>query len=242
MTSNSPAAPDPSSAAYFLDFDGTLVDIAPTPDSIQIPPDLAETLRRLRTLCNDAVAIVTGRPIAQVETFLPNAAYAIAGEHGAALRLSPTSPITAPNLPSIPPTWLSAAKHLAQSTPGALFEPKTHGFALHYRAAPQAGPALQAALQSLLAQSPNTHQLLAAKMAWEIRPTGIDKGAALRTLMQHPPFTNRLPIYIGDDITDEDGIAAARALGGTGLRLPDHFANPAALRAWLWALTETPAG
>ena len=228
MTSNSPAAPDPSSAAYFLDFDGTLVDIAPTPDSIQIPPDLAETLRRLRTLCNDAVAIVTGRPIAQVEAFLPNAAYAIAGEHGAALRLSPT--------------WLSAAKHLAQSTPGALFEPKTHGFALHYRAAPQAGPALQAALQSLLAQSPNTHQLLAAKMAWEIRPTGVDKGAALRPLMQHPPFTNRLPIYIGDDITDEDGIAAARALGGIGLFVPDAFGEPAAVRAWLAGLVGSLRG
>ena len=225
--------PPPSRAAYLLDFDGTLVDIAPTPDSVVIHPALPATLRALRLLCDGAVAIVTGRPIAQVDALLGGAVGAIAGEHGTALRRSAGGAIEITTLPQPPPHWQAAAARLAATHAGAMLEPKRHGFVLHYRAAPASGPALRAGLDALLAEAPGRFELLAAKMAWEIRPAGVSKATAVAALMAHAPFAGRVPIFVGDDVTDEDGMAAARTLGGYGLRLPDDFAAPADVLAWL---------
>ena len=231
-----PDLPPPGRAAYLLDFDGTLVDIAPAPDQVRVAPGLIEDLRRLRLLCGDAVAIVTGRPIAQVDALLPGAAHAIAGEHGTALRRAPDAPIETAELPPLPPHWLAHASALTNAHPGAILEHKRHGFVLHFRAAPDAGHALHEGLQTLLAEHPGRYDLMSAKMAWEVRPAGIDKGSAVRALMRHPPFTGRTPIFIGDDVTDEDGMQAARALGGFGLFVPDVFGNPAGVRAWIKGL------
>ena len=236
MTSSWPAAsdlPPPERAAYFLDFDGTLVDIAPAPELVRVEPGLAESLIRLRALCGDALAIVTGRPIAQVDAFLPGVPFAIAGEHGTALRTSPGAEVVELRFPAMPVSWLSAVHALASSHPGAMVEPKRHGFALHYRAAPHAGQALHAELTALLAEAPGQYDLLAAKMAWEVRPRGTDKGSAVRALIQHRPFLGRLPVFIGDDVTDEDGIAAAIELGGAGLRVAEAFGDPDGVREWL---------
>ncbi len=224
--------PPPSRAAYLLDFDGTLVDIAPAPDQVRVAPDLPASLRRLRGLCGDAVAIVTGRPIAQVDALLPDAAYAIAGEHGTALRPSPAADIAVAALPPLPPSWLARAAALASAHPGAVLEHKRHGFVLHYRAAPNAGAPLRNGVEQLLAGEPG-YELMAAKMAWEVRPAGIDKGSAVHALMRLAPFAGRVPVYVGDDVTDEDGMAAARALGGVGLQVDEAFGSPAGVRAWL---------
>jgi trehalose 6-phosphate phosphatase len=132
----------------------------------------------------------------------------------------------------VPQPWQDAARGWAAATPGVLLEPKHAGFVLHYRLAPAEGPRLQAALQDLLAGSA-THEILAAACAWEVRPRGIHKGEAVRRLMQSPAFQGRRPWFIGDDVTDEDGIAAARALGGEGLRVPERFGSAAGVRAWL---------
>lgn len=225
--------PGPSRAAYLLDFDGTLVDIAAAPDQVWIEPGLAADLRRLRALCGDAVAIVTGRPIAQVDALLPNAAYAIAGEHGTAIRHAPGEEITAVHLDPIPPGWLDAAQAMVAAHPGAMLEHKLHGFVLHYRAAPLAEDALQAGLAALLREVPGRYALMPAKMAWEVRPAGVDKGVAVRALMAQAPFAGRVPIFVGDDVTDEDGMDAARALGGVGLRVPEVFGEPEGVRKWL---------
>jgi trehalose 6-phosphate phosphatase len=233
MTSSAPCLPPPSRTAFLLDFDGTLVDIAPSPDLVVVPADLRVNLARLRARCGGALAIVTGRPIAQVDAFLGDTRYAIAGEHGTALRHAPDDPVTLLELPDPPPHWVDAAKRLLLRTPGAVFEPKRHGFVLHYRAAPDAGPALRTGLEALLAECPGAWQLMGAKMAWEVRPTGVDKATAVRDLMQVPPFAGRLPIFIGDDVTDEDGMREARAQGGLGLRVPDVFADAAAVRRWI---------
>ena len=219
--------------AFLLDLDGTLLDIAPAPDQVVIPPGLPDDLRRLRTLCGDALAIVTGRPIAQIDLLLPDIPFAVAGEHGAAIRHCPGGNVQHVNLPNLPPHWLPAASSLASQHPGAMLEPKSHGLVLHYRAAPQAGQALQARLQNFLAETPGAYVLLPAKMAWEIRPAGIDKGTALRSLMQHPPFQGRTPVFAGDDVTDQDGIAEARAQGGLGLFVPESFGTPSAVRSWI---------
>ncbi len=224
--------PPPHQAAYLLDFDGTLVDIAPAPDLVTVDPSLPATLRALCQRTGGAVAIVTGRPIAQVDALLADTVTAIAGEHGTALRHQPGGPIETITLPAIPPHWRTAAQVAIDAHPGTLFEPKRHGFVLHYRARPDAGPPLLILLRALLAEQPG-YELMAAKMAWEIRPAGVSKATAVHAIMRHPPFAGRIPIYIGDDVTDEDGIQAAIALGGLGLRVPETFDTPAHVRAWL---------
>ena len=121
-----------SRTALLLDLDGTLLDIAPTPDSVVVPPGLTDTLRTLRDSLNGGLAIVTGRAIAVVDGFL-KMPLAISGEHGGALRASPGGAVERPNLPSPPPEWLARAEALATAYPGALLERKARGFALHFR-------------------------------------------------------------------------------------------------------------
>jgi trehalose 6-phosphate phosphatase len=242
MTSHVPCLPPPSRAAFLLDFDGTLVDIAPSPDRVVVPVDLLSDLERLRARCGGALAIVTGRPIAQVDAYLGDAHFAMAGEHGTAVRHTPAGAIFHRDLPATPPAWIQAAKALAARYPGTLYEPKQHGFVLHYRAAPEAGRALQSGLEALLAAAPLTHSIVGAKMAWEVRPTGVDKATAVRDLMSRQPFAGRLPIFVGDDVTDEDGMRESRALGGLGLRVPDVFADAAEVRRWIALLASPQMG
>jgi trehalose 6-phosphate phosphatase len=229
------APPLPDRAALLLDLDGTLLDLAATPDAVTVPLELPSALRRLRARLGDALAIVTGRPVEQVEALLPGVAYAVAGEHGGAIRFAPGAAVTRADLPALPPAWLEQAAELVASHPGALLERKARGFALHYRLAPAAGEALGAGLRALLGDQ-TSHRVLPAHMAWEIKPLGADKGTAVAALMAHPPFAGRVPVYVGDDITDEDAIRVARAAGGLGLRVQDVFGDPEGVRAWLAGL------
>ncbi len=222
----------PPHAALFLDLDGTLIDIAPTPDSVVVPDDLPPSLSALRRRLGDALAIVSGRPIAQIEALLPNAAYAVVGEHGYAIRAHPGGPEECAPVALLQDGLEAAARALIASHPGALFEPKARGFVLHYRLAPQSGPAIEAALRGWLEGS-TTYRVGQAHMAWEVKPIGIDKGRAVRELMKAPPFAGRTPVFIGDDVTDEDGMAEARRQGGLGWRVQEMFGDAAGVRAWL---------
>lgn len=230
----------PVRAALLLDLDGTLIDIAPTPDSVIVPPGLPGVLTLLRDRLGGALAIVTGRPIAQVDALLPGVPTAIAGEHGGVIRHAPGALEQRSAAEPPPQRWLDAAEALAADYPGSLVERKQHGFVLHFRQAPTAGPAFGALLASLVADSPG-HVLGEALMAWELKPIGIDKGGAVRALMTNGPFAGRVPVFVGDDVTDEDGIRAARALGGVGLRVQDHFTDAEGVRAWLSQLAQTSA-
>jgi trehalose 6-phosphate phosphatase len=223
-------------AAFLLDMDGTLIDIAPTPGSVVVPPGLTDSLHALRRACADAVAVVTGRPIDQVDALLGDAPFAVAGEHGAAIRHAPGLPIIAADLPSAPQSWIDSALALAARHPGAAVERKRHGFVLHYRAVPDMAEVFRLAMQTLLADRPTDFVLLAAKMAWEIRPLGVDKGHAVAALMASSPFAGRRPVYVGDDVTDHDGIAAAERLGGVGFLVGRDFSDAAAVRRWLVSL------
>jgi trehalose 6-phosphate phosphatase len=223
----------PPNAALLLDMDGTLIDIARTPDSVFVPPDLPLVLRRLRARLGDALAVVTGRPIDQIDALMPDTPFAVAGEHGAAIRHAPGNPIMRVQLAEPPAAWLEEAECLAASTEGVLLERKAHGFVLHYRMAPAAGPMLRAALDRMLAGHADRFTIMSALMAWEVKPIGADKATAVTALMAHAPFVGRVPVYIGDDITDEDGMRAARALGGLGWRVQDVFTDAAGVRAWL---------
>jgi trehalose 6-phosphate phosphatase len=224
-------------AALFLDMDGTLIDLAPTPDAVVVEPGLPGTLVTLRNQLDGALAIVTGRPIETVDRLFGDAPGAVAGEHGGAVRFSPSSPIERPDLPIPPQDWLTAAERVVAAFPGTLLERKARGFALHYRLAPEAEPACRECLTEMLANAPG-FQMLPAHMLWEIRPLGADKGGAVRALMARAPFTGRLPVFIGDDVTDEDGMRASRALGGAGYRVDAAFGEPQDVRAWLEASAE----
>jgi len=242
MPTNLINLPPPSRAAFLLDFDGTLVDIAPRPEQVVVPPSLPGHLMKLRALCGGALALVSGRPIAQIEALLGGAHFAIAGEHGTAIRHAPDEPSENLPLPDLPPHWVQAAEAAVASHPGAQLEPKRNGFVLHYRGAPKSSEAPRAVLAPLVAEQPQTFHVSPAKMAWELRPAGLDKGTAVRALMARPPFTGRLPVFIGDDVTDEDGMREARAMGGLGLRVPDVFTDAAGVRAWIARLAATASG
>jgi len=224
-----PIAPDV--AALFLDFDGTLVEIAARPDAVTVPPGLAGLLTRLGRRFGGAVAIVSGRPLDQLEALLP-VALPMAGDHGAALRPAPGAPVRRLDLPVPPPGWLHHAEALAAGFPGALVERKAHGFVLHYRLAPEAAGIARTALERLVGAD-RDFVVMPARMAWEVKPRAVSKAMAVSGLMAEPAFAGRSPVFIGDDVTDEAGMDAARAAGGIGLRLQDAFGTPAALRGWL---------
>ncbi len=216
--------------ALLLDLDGTLLDFAPTPDAVVIPPGLPATLERLRAEMHGALAVITGRPVEQIDALLPGLIPAVAGEHGGALRPSPGAALVRPDLPSAPLDWLAQAERLAARHPGVLVERKARGFAVHYRLAAEAGPAVKSLLESCVTEE---FQLLPAHLAWEVRPKGADKGRAVAAVMALPDFQGRLPVFIGDDVTDEDGMAVARQLGGAGLFVPTVFGTPQGVRDWL---------
>jgi trehalose 6-phosphate phosphatase len=229
-------SPDPlppyRDAALLLDLDGTLLDLAPRPDDVVVPPGLICSLRAIRGQLREALAVVTGRPIETIDALLGDAPHAVAGEHGGAVRPMPGAVIERSDLPSPPRSWIAAGAALEAAYPGAMLEQKPRGFALHYRLAPDAGAAIQAALAELLARS-RDFELMQGHMLWEIRPRGVDKGRAVAHLMRSAPFHGRVPVFIGDDVTDEDGMRVARGLGGAGLRVADVFGDPAGVRDWL---------
>ncbi len=227
--------PSPDRAALMLDLDGTLLDIAPTPDSVRVAPGLPAALLVLRNALGGALAVVTGRPIAQVDGLLPGIPYAVAGEHGGAIRHAPGAAVARAALPSPPVEWVIEAARIVDAHPGALLEQKQRGFVLHFRADPSLGPALRTAVERLIAPQADLFQLMPALMAWEIRPRGADKGVAVHALGADGPFFGRLPIFIGDDVTDEEGMDAARGLGGAGLQVDDWFGTPDGVRAWIAA-------
>jgi trehalose 6-phosphate phosphatase len=220
-------------AALLLDVDGTLLDFAPTPDSVVVPPDLLASLHRLRPALGGALGVISGRPVEQVERLLRDTPHAIAGEHGGAIRHGPGEALDRPELPSAPEDWLREAEQLVANYPGAEVERKARGFVLHYRKAASAGPALGEWLRARAAERPREFEVLDSNMAWELRPRGADKGLALAALMSRPPFAGRKPVFIGDDVTDHDGIRMARRMGGAGLLVADAFGGPAEVRAWL---------
>jgi trehalose 6-phosphate phosphatase len=232
------ALPRIALSALLLDVDGTLLDIAPTPDAVVVPPSLVGSLRSLRARLQGALAVVSGRPVQELEALLQDGPHAFAGEHGAAIRHAADAPLERSPLPAPPTSWLHDAERIVAAHPGALLERKEKGFVIHYRASPDLGPLIRECLVQLIGGD-NRFSLLPARKAWEVRPAGTDKGHAVRALMQRSPFQGRIPIFIGDDITDRDGVAAAVEARGVGLMVPETFGTPARVRAWLTSAAAT---
>ena len=218
--------------ALFLDLDGTLLEFAPTAEEVVVPEGLTAMLRGLAAQREGALAILSGRKLGQIDAVTGDP-FPAGAEHGfvrrdAAGRIHQPVRETANR-----EAWRAALEAAALRHSGVRIEPKDSALVAHFRAAPEAGPALREAIEAMIAASPEV-ELLAANMAWEIRPRGAGKGRALEWFMARPPFAGRVPVFVGDDVTDEEAIAAADALGGHGLHVHRDFdGTPAAVLAWL---------
>jgi trehalose 6-phosphate phosphatase len=229
-----------AASALFLDLDGTLVDIAPTPDGVRVPEDLSGLLADLTRRLGGALAIVTGRPIHDVDRFLAPLAPVAAGVHGAEIRTSCRGEIRLSAEP-IDAAVVTAVQQMAAAEAGAVVEIKRVSIAVHYRLAPAAEPRIEAALQRILHAGPDHLILCRGRKVFEVVPAHVSKGAALETLLALPAFRGRRPVMIGDDISDQSAFAAAARLGGCGLKVAgEHFggaeaffSGPAEVRAWL---------
>lgn len=226
-------------ASLFLDLDGTLLDLLDRPDAVVADDDLRTLLLRLSTRLAGRVAVVSGRSLAQLDAILGPVAHAIAlsGSHGCEHRWRGAS--EQPERPASLDRATAQFGAFAAARDGVMLEEKSLGVALHYRLAPDAGTEARA-LADALARDTGL-QLQDGKMMVELRCPGSDKGSAVRRLMGHPPMAGTIPVFLGDDITDEAAFEAARALSGAGVLVGPpretaaafRLADPAAVRAWL---------
>lgn len=222
------------SCALFLDFDGTMVDIAPQPEDVRVPEPLIGTLRRLHDYLGGAVAVISGRPIEQIDAFLRPLQLPVAGVHGAERRgadgnvtLLSTHPLDVVE---------AAARELAARHPRLLVENKRGSIALHYRQAPELEALCLQTMQEAVDNSPGL-TLLRGKMVAEAKPGGASKGHAIEAFLHEAPFAGRVPVFIGDDMTDEVGFSTVQRLGGLGIKVGEgasvawqRLPDPAALR------------
>ena len=213
------ASSDP--VAIFTDFDGTLVEIASHPDAVVVPEDLPIRLRTLYAALDGALAVVTGRTIAAIDGFLPSQPFSLTGSHGAEYRHNGQQQAPDSHLVASARTIADRVSDSLHGENGILIEPKPTGAAVHYRSAPEKGAIASAALARALDGFPGFHAINGKKVV-EARPLSANKGAALSRLMQVKPFLGRMPIFVGDDVTDEDGFAAAERLGGFGIRIGEQ--------------------
>ena len=245
MARSTAAAPPPpdSGWAYFFDLDGTLIEFAETPAAVRITEELRKLLEQLHERAQGAVALMTGRPITEIDRLFPHRVLPVAGQHGAERR-------------NALGTWTShgsqfdlgpARQRLAQAIfdkPGLLLEDKGLSLALHYRRNPGLAGFVHQTMEALLADLDGTYTLLQGKSVLELKPAGKDKGRALLEFMAEPPFAGRTPAFVGDDATDEYGFATVNELGGHSIKVGSgdtaarwRLDNVKAVEAWLRSIS-----
>jgi trehalose 6-phosphate phosphatase len=227
--------------ALFLDVDGTLIAFSEQPDQVRLLPDVREAIDRISDRLLGAVALVSGRPLAQLDALFAPLQLPAAGLHGHELRSDAQARIAIPEDTSgFLHTLHQRAAHMAQRHPGVLVEDKGVSVALHWRSVPQAGASVLAFAHAQMPELPG-YRLQPGDHVVEFLPEGSDKGSALEQLMREPAFAGRRPVFVGDDLTDEFGFAAANRLDGWSVLVGHragtqaHYALPdiTAVHAWL---------
>lgn len=232
--------------ALFLDVDGTLLDLAPSPDGVHVPADLLEDLLQLHDAFDGALALVSGRRLETLDALFAPLQLPAIGLHGLERRNGGRSGHAAPHeLASV----LAAARDLVAKYPGALVEDKGITIALHWRNAPAAEEPLHEFASSALIDLPG-YCLQPGHDVIELRPDGHDKGDAIVAFLQTETFRDRVPVFVGDDLTDEDGFDAVNARHGISVLVGSRadsaatygLRDPATVRTWLHesALRLTP--
>lgn len=236
--------------AVFLDFDGTLVDIVERPDLAQVPANLLTTLQEAYTALDGALALVTGRSIESLDALLVPLQLPAAGVHGIEYR-DASGAIQSVSAPLLPDWARTDLVSLAASATGLLLEDKGHGVALHYRQAPEHEARVRDGVKNVFARLGEDFAIQEGKMVVELRPACATKGTAVSRFMATPPFADRQPVFVGDDVTDEDAFRVVNELDGysikVGRRQPGsaaryELADVGAVRKWLLPLTQTKSG
>lgn len=231
--------------SYFIDFDGTLVDFARTPGEVTVDDDLRALLHAVHGAVHGALAIVSGRPLVELDHFIALPHLPMAGQHGLEWRDAFGCVSRMPRL-SLSPHIVQAARHWAAERPGTLVEVKDFSVALHVRSVPALmADALEIGRQ-LVSSDPSRLMLQPGAFVVEIRCRGGDKGDIVNRLLRDRPFLGRRPVFIGDDLTDEHGFMAATRGGGFGILVGGErktgarhrLAGPDAVKAWLRPLAE----
>jgi trehalose 6-phosphate phosphatase len=233
--------PHLSQSAILLDIDGTLLDLAPTPREVWVPPGLAKTLNRLHERTSGALALVSGRSLNDIDLIFAPEQFPAVGGHGAEMRVSADSESVATHAPPLDKELKRRLAAIAKLSPGILLEDKGYSLALHYRLAPHAEKAIYAAVSLIRADLPNAPiEVLPGKCVCEIKHSGFTKATGVLELMTHAPFKGRHPLFIGDDVTDESVFAIMPGLGGLAFSVgrrakgvAGHFDEPSDVRQWL---------
>jgi trehalose 6-phosphate phosphatase len=238
--------PHLSETAILLDIDGTLLDLAPTPREVWVPPGLAKTLNRLVQRTNGALALVSGRSLNDIDLIFAPDLFPAVGGHGAEMRIERDSEAVAAHAPPMDKELKRRLAAIAKLSPGILLEDKGYSLALHYRLAPHAEKAIYAAVSLIRADLPNALiEVLPGKCVCEIKHSGFTKATGVHELMTHEPFKGRRPLFIGDDVTDEtvfaimpdfDGLAFS--VGRRVKGVAGHFDAPADVREFLTHLLD----
>jgi trehalose 6-phosphate phosphatase len=233
--------------AYFLDIDGTLVDLADTPGTVRLDAALPGLVEALHESSGGAVALITGRSIADADRLLPKRRLAIAGQHGHERR-SANGVVTRD---PVSPAALAPARHtliaLAERHPELLLEDKGLTLALHYRRAPHLASLAHRVMHAVQKSLGDRYCLHRGKCVVELAPAGKDKGLAIKAFMREAPFLGKPPVFIGDDVTDELGFAMVNRLGGDSIKVGAgrtvamwRLPSVAAVLAWLEHGTPRP--
>src|SRR5450432_2132777 len=227
--------------ALLLDIDGTLLDLAPTPREVWVPPGLAKTMNRLLQRTSGALALVSGRSLNDIDLIFAPEQFPAVGGHGAEMRLSTDSEAVATHAPPMDKELKRRLAAIAKLSPGILLEDKGYSLALHYRLAPHAEKAIYEAVSLIRADLPNAPiEVMPGKCVCEIKHSGFNKASGVIELMSHQPFKGRRPIFIGDDVTDESVFAIMPDFGGLAFSVgrraqgvADYFDDPSEVRDWL---------
>jgi len=233
-------------SAILLDIDGTLLDLAPTPREVWVPPGLAETLNRLLERTSGALALVSGRSLNDIDLIFAPEQFPAVGGHGAEMRVTADSEAVATHAPPMDKELKRRLAAIARLSPGILLEDKGYSLALHYRLAPQAEQAIYEAVSLIRADLPNAPiEVLPGKCVCEIKHSGFTKASGVLELMTHGPFKGRRPLFIGDDVTDESVFAIMPDLDGLSFSVgrrakgvAGHFDEPGDVRQWLARLLD----
>lgn len=234
--------------AILLDVDGTLLDIAPTPQEVHVPDSLCETLLRIRKRLDGALALVSGRPLSDLDHLFAPLRLATIGGHGAEMRLASEGEAVASRAAPLDRSFREHLKVVAARHSGIIVEDKEYSVALHYRLAPKEGLALvHEVKRACVDWGDPSIRLLSGKAVVEVKGRGFDKGTGVRELMNHAPFAGRIPIFVGDDITDEDAFRVVPEFKGlaisVGRKFPGVdglFQSAAEVRQWLAHLSGDP--
>jgi len=212
--------------ALFLDFDGTLVDIADRPDLVNVPAALQQQLVQVSALLDGALAVISGRRIADIDALFGGGVAATAGLHGWERRRTDGEVVYAGPIPDQFAAAWKVCADFAAGMDGVIFEDKGAALALHYRLRPEAAEACWCAARNAAEACPEL-DVRSGHCVVELRPRAADKGKAVTAYLREPPFVGRRPVFIGDDTTDEDAFAAVVRDGGYGVLVGPQRATAA---------------